>query len=131
MELGLKDRAGDKARFDDPLAANINGALGEVAVARYLGLPLPLSVNTFHNVPDLPPDIEVRWRGKSHYDLIIRPNDKPGRRYVLVTGRRPTYTVHGCFTKEAVCDEWIRDYAGIGPAWFVPQAALYPLVRPA
>lgn len=119
----LTDRAAGQI---DGCAKHLNGALAEVAVARYLGVPLPaVGAYTFHDQPDLPPDIEVRWRSKPSYELIIRDNDRHDRTFVLVTGHAPTLTIRGWY-RGPLRYEWQHDHGGYGPAWFVPSAELAP-----
>lgn len=124
MLKGLQNKAGARALDSDGVMKHVNGALAELAVARYLGEPPPLDLEAFHDRADLPPDIEVRW-AQAGGRLIIRPSDPPERRYVSVTGFCPVYRIHGWFTKEDCLEEWIHNYGGNGPAWFVPRTALY------
>jgi hypothetical protein len=104
---------------------HIEGACGEIAVAKALGLFWSPTVNTFGSEPDIKPDIEVRTRSRHDYELTIRPKDDQARRFVLVTGVAPTFVVRGyCIGAHARRDEWLHDYGGRPPAWFVPQAEL-------
>jgi hypothetical protein len=112
---------------DDGWRAHIEGACGELALAKYLGKYWDGSVDTFRSMPDLG-DIEVRTRSKPYYDLIIREDDDPSKVYVLVTGSAPDYEVRGWIRGEqARRDEWLQSYGGRPPAWFVPQDALTPI----
>ena len=77
-----KHAAGYKPK--DLFDTNIKAAASEMAVAKYLGIYWDGSVNTYKEQPDLAPDIEVRLSMMTPPCLIIRPNDKDGRRYVLV-----------------------------------------------
>lgn len=122
---------GVRRRGADMSVMHLNGALGEVAVARGLGLPLPCTVATFHSdVPDLPPNIEVRWTSHDDGDLVVRPDDMRGaaRRWVLVTGRTPHYVLRGWRLITSADDmdpRWWRDVGGYKePAWWIPQAEL-------
>jgi hypothetical protein len=78
--------------------------------------------------PDLDPDVEVRWTPREDGCLIVRRRDDERRRFVLVTGRIPSFTVVG----------WIAGHDGearrVVPrrCWspaclFVPQEALEPI----
>lgn len=102
--------------------AHIEGALGEMAVAKTL--------NRFwsgaHQIraEDIA-GLEVRTRSKHNYDLIVHPNDKDDSLFVLVTGLNGAYRVRGCIRGcDAKRTEWWKDPAGGRPAFFVPQAAL-------
>jgi hypothetical protein len=106
---------------------HIEGACAELAVAKTLGVYWDGSVDTFKGRPDLP-GVEVRWRSRPEWDLIVRPDDDPDAWFVLVVGSCPTYTVVGAMQgRDARRDEWSRDYGGRPPAWFVPQAHLLPI----
>ena len=106
---------------------HIEGACGEAAVAKALGIHNPWSINNFDGA-DLGRNIQVRTRSEHHYDLIVRASDKNNDVFVLVTGKAPHYQAHGwMFGGAAKQDEWLKDYGNHGPAWFVPQDALAPL----
>lgn len=126
--LDRTDQHGASRPGAERVAIHVHGALAEVAVAVYLGKELPLSVNTFHRQPDLPPDIEVRWAARDDYCLTIREGDPGLRRYCLVTGYAPTFTLRGWLRREEVQAHWWRDYGGYGhAAWAVPQDQLHPM----
>jgi hypothetical protein len=106
---------------------HIEGACGEMAASKALGIHNPQSINNFTG-PDLGSAIQVRTRSQDHYDLIVRPGDNPEEVYVLVTGTAPEYTVRGWIKgQDAQQDKWINDHGGHGSAWFVPQSALSPI----
>jgi hypothetical protein len=103
----------------------ITGACGEMAVCKALGKFWSPSVNTFHDVPDIDPNIEVRTTDRENGSLIVRDNDPEDRWYFLVTGVPPLMRVVGAIRGgDAKRDEWVRDPHGHRPAWFVPQEAL-------
>jgi hypothetical protein len=113
---------------DDVIGSHVAGALAEVAVCRFLEVPVPLDMDRWHELPDIDPDIEVRWAKDGL--LPIRDRDVRGdrceRRFVLVTGRPPTLTVQGWLRGTEVRPEWRRDPGSRGrPAWFVPPSALH------
>jgi hypothetical protein len=109
---------------DGGWSKHVEGACGEVAVAKVLGRFWSPTVNVF-NAPDIGRTIGVRTRSRHDYDLNIRPNDKPQHAYVLVTGRAPNFIVRGYIIgADARRGKWLRDYGGRPPAWFVPQASL-------
>lgn len=111
----------------DGWRAHIEGACGELAVAKYLGKYWDGSVDTFRSMPDLG-DIEIRTRSKDYYELIIREDDEPSKVYVLVTGIAPHYQVRGWIRgADARRDEWLQTHGGRPPAWFVPHEALTPI----
>lgn len=109
---------------DDLWRVHIEGACGELAVAKFLGRYWDGSVDTFRAIPDLV-DAEIRTRSRHHYDLIVRKDDNPNQVFILVTGRTPGFWVRGWIRgTEARRDEWWQDHGGRGGAWFVPADAL-------
>jgi hypothetical protein len=75
---------------------HIEGACGELAVAKILGRYWDGSVNTW-KADDLP-GLQIRTRSRHDYDLIVRPGDDDQAAWVLVTGRCPEYRVRGWIT---------------------------------
>jgi len=108
---------------------SIEGAIGELVVAKALNIYWDGSVNTF-KAPDFPPNIQVRTRPHPEHDLIVRPVDDLFDIFVLVTGKCPSYTVRGFIHGYDARDpEWLHN-EGIGfrpDAYFVPQWALKPI----
>lgn len=83
---------GDRAPWDD----NIVGAMGELAFSRATGRHWPMSMEDYRaGLPDFPPDIEIKTLGRHSFDLTIRPDGHDDRRYVLVTGKRSPFRIHG------------------------------------
>jgi len=111
------------------LEKEVMGAQAELAFARFLGVEFPASVGTFKTEPDVPPDWEVRYakkNGKWPESLVVRPDDKSGRKYVLVTGGYGHFYVVGwCYKHEA---RVLGNYLDPGKrgrwAWFVPRHKL-------
>ena len=125
MRKGLPDKHG----FDgiEGWTVHIEGAAGEVAVAKALGVYWNGSLNTFKSQADVQ-RLEVRTRSKSYYELLIRPDDDSKAVFVLVTGRAPDFEVRGWIQgSEAKKDEWLQTYGGRPPAYFVPHDALHPI----
>jgi hypothetical protein len=115
--------------FEDGWRAHIEGACGELALAKYLGKYWDGSVDTFRSLPDLG-NIEIRTRSKSYYELIVREDDDPSKVYVLVTGFAPDYQIRGWIRgADARRDEWLQAHGGRPPAWFVPHDALTSIRR--
>jgi len=111
---------------EDCWRAHIEGACGELAVAKFLGWYWDGSVDTFRGRPDLG-NIEIRTRSKHSYDLIVRNDDDPENVFILVTGIAPNFWIRGWIHgKEARRDEWKQSYGGRPEAWFVPSEALKP-----
>jgi hypothetical protein len=105
---------------------HIEGACGELAVAKHLNVYWDGSVDTF-KADDLP-HLQVRTRSLHHYDLLVRPQDSDEAIWVHVTGRCPVYRVHGwLYGHEAKKPCWLQAVGGRPPAYFVPQAALHSI----
>lgn len=115
-----------KMMQDKQWQAHIEGACGEVAVAKAMGKYWGGSVNTFKSGGDIDSTgWEVRTRSSHDYDLIIREDDPDGRVFILVTGISPDYCVWGWIKSEdAKRNEWVENYGGHGKAYFVPKSAL-------
>lgn len=112
----------------DQTERHIEAAGSELAVSLYTGGEWVDDPNAFRTKPDVMPDLEVRRISKDWWRLPVYRDDHPDRRFVLVSGSMPTYTIVG----------WIQGYdarrvgefldqhnTGVG-AWFVPQNALWP-----
>lgn len=104
--------------------SHIEGACGELAVAKLLGTHWSGSINTFKLGADVG-SLQVRTRSRSDYELIIRDDDKDEDVFVLVTGQCPTYDVVGRIVgRNGKKDEWRHAHGGRAAAWFVPHDAL-------
>ncbi len=130
-EEAVKRKLPDKHGFSGPggLTIHIEGAAGELAVAEALQIPWDATVNTFKSVADLSKNLEVRTASKSTYRLIVRPDDKDDRIFILALRLAPTkFRVVGWLpAHEAKKPEWLKDYNGRPPAYFVPQDKLSPI----
>ena len=106
--------------------AHIEGACGEIAVAKAMGKYWGGSVNTFKKGGDIDSTgWEVRTRSKDSYDLIIRKDDPDGRKFILVTGVSPSFKIWGWIKSEdAKRAEWLENYGGHKEAYFVPKDKL-------
>ena len=111
--------------YNDRLLVDIRGTCGELAVAKAINRYWAPSVNTFHKIPDIEPNIEVRTTNNPNGSLIVRDNDPDDRYYVLVIGDPPTFNICGYIKgSDAKRDEFLRNPHGHRPSFFVPQAAL-------
>lgn len=106
---------------------HVRGACGEMALAKALNRYWSGSINRYGSSGDVG-RIEVRTRSRHDYDLLIRPGDADGSRFVLVTGTAPDYLVHGWYLAgEAKQDKWLANHGDRTPAYFVPRASLKPI----
>lgn len=106
--------------------AHIEGACGELAVAKVMGRYWGGSINTYKMGGDIDSTgWEVRTRSSHDYDLIVRDDDDDERVFILVTGSAPDYRVQGWIrAADAKRQEWQQNYGGHGLAYFVPHHAL-------
>jgi hypothetical protein len=112
---------------------HIEACGGECAFGLATGLSWPMTLNTYKE-PDFRgknnEPIQVRTRLQHSYELIVREDDNPEELFVLVTGQMPVYRVVGWIGGyEARQSVWRRNHGGREWAWFVPHAALRPMVR--
>lgn len=111
---------------DDDWQLNIEGALGEMALAKYLGVYWDGKGQM--RAPDVG-NVDVRTRSQHYYDLILHPNDPDDRRFYLLTGQNGEYQVHGSIlAKDGKKEEFWSDPSRKNrPAFFVPKSALEAL----
>jgi len=111
---------------DSGCGIQVEGALGELAVAKAINRYWDMSVNTFKQA-DIGNNIQVRTRLRHSYDLIIRDDDNPNHVFVLVTGIGPEYIIRGwCYGHEGMKKEYLANHGGYYEAYFVPQDKLRP-----
>lgn len=111
-----------------PLALDILGTCGEMALMRFLGCSAdPRHDPARRKEPDVGP-FDVRTTSISAGSLIIRERDPVDRYHVLVVQLDPfRYRIAGyCHGSVRYSDD-IHQYARGKPiAWFIPQAKLLP-----
>ncbi len=121
----------DQIIGSDPAALDREGAMAEMAFAKYLNIYWDFGVGTYKK-PDVG-SYQVRmavanldnW-DKSRTSLILRANDAESQKYVLAVGRRGKYALPGWILGLAgKKPEHLR--SGQHPAWFVPIGALEPI----
>ena len=106
--------------------AHIEGACGECAAAKCLGVYWPPGMGTMKG-PDLLDCIEVRTTPGHNNRLPVKRTDPADRWFVLVTGTAPRFVVRGWIgPHDARRDEWWDDKMEY-PNWMVPQSALHPI----
>lgn len=123
---GRKDR--DGLDPEEGWTVHIEGALGELVVAKFLNIYWDFSVNRFQG-PDLGKNYQVKTRAKNHYDLLVRPHDNDNDIYILVVGMAPEYRVVGWYYgRDAKKEEWLKKVRPDRPAaYYVPQSFLNPM----
>lgn len=127
MRESRPDRHGYRG---DGWSNHIEGAAGEMAVAKLLNRYWNGSVGTFKEGGDVG-EIQVRTRSRADYQLIVRPDDRDDDWFILVRGTSPTYSVIGYIRGSAAKrEEWLHDYGGRPHAYFVPDDALIAFRQP-
>jgi hypothetical protein len=107
--LGLNAATSYKRTFEERLEDEVNGVLAEIIIGRIVDKKTFMpTLNGFHEVPDVGEDIEVRSTKELNHNLILRDNDDPFRRYVLVISDalRGWYVKGWCYGYEAMKPEW-------------------------
>lgn len=105
---------------------HIEGACGEFAVAKFLGVFWSGNLS-FLKAADVG-SIQVRTSSENHHRLILHDSDPSDARFVLVTGRAPSYTLRGWVTgSDGKRKENWSDPAGGRPAYFVPHSSLHDM----
>jgi hypothetical protein len=121
-------RAGRKVAHGIDLAdrwrSHIEGACGECAVAKALGIFWTGSVDSFKRA-DLGGRLQVRTASRATGELIVRDDDNPEHVYILVVGEAPTFRVCGwLYGWQAAHDDYRKAPHNRPAAYFVPQAHL-------
>lgn len=107
---------------------HIEGAAGEAAFAKWADRYWSGNLGDLraHDVGR----VEVRTAARPDSHLLLHPSDPDDARFVLVTGRAPTYALRGwIWGRDGKQQPFWRDPVGGRPAFFVPQSALRPMVR--
>lgn len=128
LQAGLPDRHG-AGRDNDGWTKHVEGAAGEMAVAKALNLYYDGSVNTFRDGADVG-RIQVRTRSEPHFELLVRDSDADADPFLLVTGRAPSFRIVGwMYGGDAKQEAWRHAHGGREAAYFVPHVALEPLEK--
>lgn len=124
LKRNLKNANGYNGK--DVWDKHIKGALGELAVAKHLGVFYRGDVDTFKK-----PDVgafQIRYTQMDPPALIIRPGDNDDEKFICVTGDAPTLQVHGwILAKEGKNKKWSKAPNGRPPAYFIPLDQLHPM----
>lgn len=126
LKLGHKHMYG--AKNEDSWQMNIEGALGECALAKHLGVYWSKGAV---GAPDVG---EVDVRTTTHQDgrLILHDRDHDNRKYYLLTGINGEYVIRGwMWGKDGKNAKYKQDPQGTNRwAYFVPQADLQDSLVP-
>jgi hypothetical protein len=107
---------------------NIEGAAGEMAVAKFLNIYwLPIIGD--NHADDVGP-FQVRTNtSRKHTDLCLRPKDNPERCYISVLSFAPGFLILGwIWGADGKVDKWLRDGSPDRPkCFYVPESALHEM----
>jgi len=125
LSLNRKSRYGEEGENDWQI--HIEGALGEFAVAKYLGIFWNGTLGSIH-LPDVV-TYQVRTRSKHHYDLLVHDEDKDNDIFILVTGKNGNYVIRGWMVAKQAKnrDKYWKNVGNDRPAYFVPQSDINPI----
>ena len=120
IQNGSKHRYG--AKDTDAWQMSIEGAMGECALAKHLGIFWSKGTP---GATDVGPH-DVRQTPLAHGKLIVHPTDDNDRRFYLVTGLMGKYAIHGyMYGRQAKQQKYWSDPQKTNrPAYFVPQTDL-------
>lgn len=107
---------------------HITGALGELAVARALGLDWNTMSFAHRHDGDVG-GFEVRATLHDDGHLIVYRDDPDHRWFYLVTGRPPALEVHGSIMGSRAKDDRWWNRRARDPSYWIPQDALHPITR--
>jgi hypothetical protein len=125
---GWRQRAGFDQGWGEGWKINCEGACGELAAAKALGIPWEPTFEGHARGEDVG-TYQVRTGRSDGRFLIVRDNDSDEDIFILVVGSAPDYRVVGWATgSECKHPEHLTD-AGTGrpPAYFVPAHRLHPI----
>lgn len=122
LKLGRK-RIGN----DDTWDCNIEGACGEMAVAKNFGNFWSGAIGNID--ADDVGTYQVKTNTSRKWDdLILRKWNKPDRIYIGVLSFLPSFTITGwIYGEEGMQEKYYRDGRPGMPAYFVPRSVLRPL----
>ena len=120
IQNGSRNRYG--AKDTEAWQMSIEGAMGECALAKHLGIFWSKGTP---GATDVGPH-DVRQTHHSHGKLIVHPTDDDKRRFYLVTGLMGKYLIHGyMYGCDAKQTKYWADPQDTGRwAYFVPQSDL-------
>jgi hypothetical protein len=102
------------------MADEVGGILAEIVVGRRFDKTYLPATNTFHRRADVGDDIEVRSTVYLNGALIVRDNDDPARRYVLVVcDPMKGFMIRGwAYGHEAKQPQWLETGNGRPAYWY-------------
>ena len=128
---------GYKGTLEDKISKSISGAMAEISLCKYLGVPFEFHTNV-GSAPDVKYKnykIQVRsqtLKKNNNNSLIIRPKGvKPNEIYVFILSEAPKFTIKGFINSSAVMgkEDYLTDFNLARPkVWAVPLKILNPII---
>jgi hypothetical protein len=116
------------AGLHDTWTPNVEGAAGEMAAAKYLGIYWqPIIGNS--NADDVG-FYQVRTNiSRKHTDLCLRQRDNPDKIYISVLSFLPNFEILGwIFGRDGKLNKFLRDGSVDRPqCFYVPRTVLHPM----
>lgn len=128
----LRKKLSDKHGFNglDKWTIHIEGAAGEMALAKYLNVFFVPTINTFKKGGDVG-NYQVRTCLKNDEEdlyLLVRPDDDDERIFIAIWSRCPDYHILGWMkSSDAKQEKWKQFRGGRPPAFFVKPEFLNPM----
>lgn len=130
VKLGAGAKYGAPEENDAADAISLQGAIGEMAVAKGLNLYWVGSIGEWSRGHDVGGCVDVRSVTKPNHCLILHDADKDETPYVLVELSKPSEAtlVGWVFGADGKKQEYWSDPSGKDrPAFFIPRRALRPM----
>lgn len=125
LKAGRKDRFG--AEIQDGWRLHIEGALGELAVAKYLDRFWSGRLGNLKAADVGPLQVRTRVR-RDDASLILHKTDQDHHLFVLAVSYTPVFTLIGWLrAADGKRPEYWRELVPGRAAYFVPQSALQPI----
>lgn len=126
LSLGRRDAFGASFAPGDGLRLHLEGAAGELAVAKFLGRYWNGSLGQMR-AGDVG-QVQVRTTKHQNGCLILHPSDRDDDVFILAIGEAPTLRLAGWIRgRDGKQEKFRRDPVGGRAAFFVPQGALRPI----
>ena len=124
-----QDAVWTKATWIDEHSPHLGGAIGEIAFAKWTDTYPTCTVRNFRgDRPDATykgVEVELRWRSKPWYELIVREHDSDDSAFVLMRGGPPEVEVVGwTFGFDAKRPQFLQQHGSHASAYFVPDSEL-------
>lgn len=117
------------AGVDDTWTRNIEGAAGELAVAKYLNVCWSGEIGNYRAADVGPYQVKTNTSRRLD-DLILRDTDPTDSLYISVLSFLPRFVLCGWITGlDGKQECWLREGAPGRPAYFVPRRLLLPLAE--